>query len=81
MVGCRASARPESGLYDKRDELLKTLTAKGYERHDDKFWRPATMEMLNHQTGRSTLLEWRNTTFDNGFAAREFEPNALRSAR
>ncbi len=67
--------------YDRRGELLKTLTATGYEQHDEKFWRPTTMEMLNHQTGRSTLLEWKNTKFNNNFTAREFEPNALRNAR
>jgi outer membrane lipoprotein-sorting protein len=67
--------------YDRRSELLKTLSASGYEQHDGKFWRPTTMEMLNHQTGRSTLLEWKNTKFNNNFTAREFEPNALRSAR
>ena len=67
--------------YDRREELLKTLTASDYALYEDKYWRPATMEMLNHQTGRSTVLEWKNTKFDNGFAAREFEPNALRNAR
>jgi len=67
--------------YDRRSELLKTLTAKDYKQYEGKYWRPSNMEMLNHQTGRSTALEWKNIKFNNGFAAREFEPNALRNAR
>ncbi|MCK5862213.1 MAG: outer membrane lipoprotein-sorting protein [Candidatus Hydrogenedentes bacterium] len=67
--------------YDRRSELLKTLSSHGYEQHEEKYWRPTTMEMLNHKTGRSTLLEWRNTKFNNGFTTRDFEPNALRNAR
>lgn len=67
--------------YDRRGELLKTLTLKDYKQYEEKYWRPTNMEMLNHQTGRSTLLEWKNTKFNSGFAAREFEPSALRSAR
>jgi len=67
--------------YDRRGELLKTLTLKDYKQYEEKYWRPTNMEMLNHQTGRSTLLEWKNTKFNSGFSAREFEPSALRNAR
>ncbi len=67
--------------FDRRDELLKTLTPGGYEQYEDKYWRPATMEMHNHQNGRSTVLEWKNISFDNGFSAREFDRSAIRRAR
>ena len=67
--------------YDRRGDLLKTLTAKDYQQHKDKFWRPGKMEMRNHQTNRSTGLEWQNYSFGNGFTERDFDQNALRSAR
>lgn len=67
--------------YDRRGELLKTLVASDYEQHESKYWRPKKMEMTNHQNGKSTVLEWKNTTFNNGYTAREFDQNALRSTR
>lgn len=67
--------------YDRRGDLLKTLVFTGYTLYKDKFWRPTTMEMKNHQNGKSTLLVWKNYSFDNGFSEREFDQNALRSAR
>ena len=67
--------------YDRRDELLKTLTAEGYQQYEGQYWRPKKMEMHNHQNGRSTTLEWKNISFDNGFTARMFDRNAIRSAR
>ena len=67
--------------FDRRDALLKTLTASGYTLHNDRHWRPGVMEMTNHQNGKSTLLEWKNYSFGNGFTARDFDQNALRSVR
>ncbi len=67
--------------YDRRDELLKTLAAEGYQQYEGKFWRPASMTMHNHQNGRSTVLEWRNITFDNDFTTRMFDRSAIRRAR
>lgn len=67
--------------YDRRDGLLKTLTAGDYTLHKDRHWRPGAMEMTNHQNGKSTVLEWKNYAFDNKFTARDFDQNALRSVR
>ena len=47
-------------FYNRRDALLKTLTAGDYEQYEGKHWRPTTMHMVNHQNGKSTLLEWNN---------------------
>ncbi|HOK89085.1 MAG TPA: outer membrane lipoprotein-sorting protein [Candidatus Hydrogenedentes bacterium] len=67
--------------YDKKGELLKTLTLSGYQQYLDHHWRPARMEMVNHQSGKSTILEWKNIQFKTGLTERDFDQNALKSAR
>ncbi len=67
--------------YDRRNELLKTLVASDYTLHGDKYWRPGKMEMKNHQNSRSTLLEWKDYSFGNGFTTRDFDQNALKAVR
>ena len=67
--------------YDRKDALLKTLTATGYKQYLDKYWRPDTMLMVNHVTGKSTELTWANYNFGNGFKDRDFDQNTLKRAR
>ncbi|MEQ9364661.1 MAG: outer membrane lipoprotein-sorting protein, partial [Leptospirales bacterium] len=51
--------RPQKVEYfDRKNTLLKTLTYFEYRRYADKFWRAHRMEMVNHQTGKSTTLLW-----------------------
>lgn len=68
-------------FYDRKDELLKTLTFRGYQQYLGKYWRPDRMEMDNHQTRKSTVLDWKNYKFANGFADRDFDQSSLRNAR
>jgi len=68
-------------FYDRKDELLKTLTYQGYQQYADKHWRPDEMHMINHQTGKSTVLEWRDYQFKTGLKERDFNQNALKRAR
>ena len=68
-------------FYDRKDALLKTLTAGGYTLHLDRYWRPATMEMVNHQTGKSTRLRWTAYRFGNGLSERDFDQNTLKRSR
>lgn len=67
--------------YDRKNELLKTLSFHGYQRYESRFWRADEMRMENHQTGKSTVLVWSDYQFGNGFTDREFEEAALRRAR
>jgi len=67
--------------YDKKGELLKTLTISGYQQYLERHWRPARMEMVNHQSGKSTVLEWKNIQFKTGLTERDFDQNALKNAR
>jgi len=67
--------------YDRRNELLKTLTYHGYAQYEGQYWRPARMEMVNHQTGKSTTLEWHEYAFRTGLTDRDFDQNSLRRIR
>jgi len=52
-----------------------------YKLHQEKNWRPGRMEMVNHQTGKSTLLEWKNYQFRTGLTERDFDQNSLKNVR
>ena len=78
----KAEYRPlKIEFYDRKQSLLKTLTLAGYEKYLGKFWRPGKLDMVNHQTGKSTTLTFANYKFKNGFVARDFDQNSLQSAR
>ena len=64
--------------YDRKNALLKTLEADGFEVYLDRYWRPAQMNMSNHQTGKSTLLEWKNYQFQTGLTDRDFRSQSLK---
>ncbi len=68
-------------FYDRKNSLLKTLTNKGYKQYLGQFWRPDTMMMENHQTGKSTILGWKNYRFKTGLTDRDFSRNSLKRAR
>lgn len=74
--------RPEKiDFYDRKNTLLKTLRFKDYKKYLDKFWRASTMEMVNHQTGKSTILKWHNYKFQTGLNDRDFTRNSLKRAK
>ncbi|MBI1320777.1 MAG: outer membrane lipoprotein-sorting protein [Candidatus Hydrogenedens sp.] len=68
-------------FYDRKGDLMKTLTASDYKQYLDKFWRPGRMEMVNHVTGKSTVLQWKDYQFGAGLSERDFDQNALKRAR
>ena len=63
--------------YDRKKALLKTLTSTGFKQFLGKYWRPASMSMVNHQTGKSTMLQWSNYQFKTGLSSRDFNKKAL----
>ena len=67
--------------YDRRDELLKTLTVSDYERYLERYWRAGEMSMVNHLTGKSTVLTWTDYAFRSGLDEGDFSQTALRRAR
>lgn len=68
-------------FYDRKDSLLKTLSYSDYQQFLDKYWRPMTMTMVNHQTGKSTDLQWSDYQFRVGLTEDDFNQNALKRAR
>jgi len=64
-------------FYDRKKALLKTLTSTGFKQYIGKYWRPSLMSMVNHQTGKSTTLQWNNYKFNNGLSKRDFNKKSL----
>jgi len=68
-------------FYDRKNALLKTLTYTDYQQYLGRYWRADKMFMENHQTGKTTLLSWKDYKFGNGLSERDFDRNSLKRAR
>ncbi len=68
-------------FYDRKNALLKTLSYSNYKQYLDKYWRADSAEMINHQSGKSTELQWQNYTFKTGLVDGDFNKNTLKRAR
>lgn len=64
--------------YDRKKSLLKTLVASDFNQYLGHYWRPGKMEMVNHLTGKSTLLEWTDFQFQTGVSDRDFRSQSLK---
>ena len=67
-------------FYDRRGDLLKTLTLADY-RNYDGVWRSQRMEMVNHQTGKSTDLIYGEYRFGIGLEEDDFVKGRLARLR
>ncbi len=67
--------------YDRKDAHLKTLTMEDYAQYLDRYWRPGEMTMVNHLTGKSTVLTWADYQFQTDLEDGDFSQTALRRAR
>ena len=78
----KTELRPEKVVfYDRKDSLLKTLQYNDYKQYLDRYWRASSMFMENHQTGKSTLLTWKNYQFKTGLGNKDFSRNSLKRAK
>lgn len=68
-------------FYDRKKSLLKTLTFADYKQYLDKYWRPDMMTMVNHQSGKSTILKNKEMTFRTGLEDRDFNKASLKRAK
>ncbi len=74
--------RPVKIIYfDRKGTLLKTLTQHEYKKYLGTYWRPSRMEMINHQTGKSTTLLWKNWSFSKGLSNSDFNKANLKRSR
>jgi outer membrane lipoprotein-sorting protein len=67
--------------YDRKGVLLKTLHFKNFRRYINQYWRANELYAYNHQTGRSTTLNWTNYQFNMGLSDGDFNKNSLKRAR
>ena len=68
-------------FYDRKKSLMKTLTMHGYKQYLDKHWRPAELQMVNLQTGKSTTLSFADYKFKTGLEEGDFDQASLARAR
>lgn len=68
-------------FYDRRGDLLKTLTLEDYKAYESGYWRPHKLLMVNHQTGKSTDLIYSTYRFKKGLSDRDFNKGILRRIR
>ena len=68
-------------FYDRKNSLLKTLIVSGYQQYLGRYWRADSMEMKNHQTGKSTSLLWTDYAFKTGLSDRDFNSTSLKRIR
>ena len=67
--------------YDRKNAHLKTLTIRNYALYLDKYWHAGEMNMVNHLTGKSTVLTWADYQFGTDLDDNDFTQTGLRRAR
>ena len=67
--------------YDRKDARLKTLTIDRYQQYLDRYWHAEEMAMINHLTGKGTVLTWTDYRFRTGLDERDFTTTGLKRVR
>ena len=67
--------------YDRKNSHLKTLTLAKYEKYLDRYWQAGEMTMVNHLTGKSTVLNWTDFKYRTKLNERDFTRTGLKRAR
>ena len=67
--------------YDRKDDLLKTLTFVDYQQYLGQYWRAQKLLMNNHQTGKSTDLLFGKYEFRVPLSEGDFRPGRLKRLR
>lgn len=68
-------------FYDRRGDLLKTLTLEDYRKYLGKYWRPHKLTMVNHQTNKQTELLYSEYSFATGLNDSAFNKAVLKRVR
>lgn len=67
--------------FDRKNALLKTLTASEYQKHGDRYWKAGRYAVINHQTGKSTTLDFQDYRFKTGLTGDDLDPKSLEAVR
>ncbi|MBT8139431.1 MAG: outer membrane lipoprotein-sorting protein [Gammaproteobacteria bacterium] len=68
-------------FFDRTGKPLKVLTLDNFKLHNERFWRAHHWLMVNHLTGKSTIIETEKIALGVGLDKRDFDKNSLKSAR
>ena len=68
-------------FYDRKGANLKTLIYDDYQLYLGQYWRSHKMSMVNHQSDKSTILEWSDYQFKVGLEDSSFNRNSLKRIR
>lgn len=68
-------------FFDRKGSPLKSLVYEGYKKYSNGKWRPKAMKMVNHQSGKSTTLNWIEYKFNQKISDADFNKNALKRVR
>ena len=68
-------------FYDRKDSLLKTLESTDWNQYLDQYWRQHRMHMVNHQSGKETVLEFDTYSFREGVNESNFNKSRLARLR
>jgi len=68
-------------FYDRKNVLMKTLTLTDYREYEGGIWRVHTLTMVNHLTGKSTVLKYGDYTFKTGLTDKDFVKGVLKRVR
>ena len=63
--------------YDRKSELLKTAIFSDYKKIGG-VWRVGKIVMTNHQSGKKTILEWRDDRVNVGLSDKDFTKRVLK---
>ena len=64
-------------FYDRKNTKLKTLAYDNYKKLGDRFWRSQSWTMKNHQSGKSTVINFSSMKVGNGFTVNDFATGKL----
>ena len=68
-------------FYDRKGDLLKSLTLEDYREYAGGVWRAHAMKMVNHHTGKSTDLIYADYEFRLGLGENDFVKGVLNRIR
>ena len=67
--------------FDRKNAHLKTLTMAKYRQYLDRYWQAHEMTMVNHLTGKSTVMTWTDFKYRTKLNERDFTRTGLKRAR
>ena len=67
--------------YDRKSFHLKTGTFSDYKQYVNKIWQASSMEMVNHQNKKKTVLIFKEIAYSTGLSEKDFSQNSLKRSR